>query len=230
MKVTFGTAVCGAVIVLAACSSSHPASRVPSLHGSGPPSGPSLGTGPGRAGALHAAAQCIRVHGVPTYQDPVLTADGHVYTDARSIQNLGETSKRNAKGPNVKHPGARGSGGTGGGASGPSVLDVIRQACGPLLTAAGFQPDDEAPAPPALIQAGVEAARCLRAHGLPNYRDPTSTTPFTPGHGFVATTDELPNNGALGKQDPVVQRAFAACRPPLDAEITASDLQHLGHD
>lgn len=215
MKITFGAAVCGTVIAVAACSSSHPASTVPSLHGSGPQSGPSVGTGPGRVTALHAAAQCIREHGVATYQDPVLTADGHVYTDARSIQNLGASSKKTAKG---------------GGTGGSTVLDTIRRACGSLLTAAGFLPDDEAPAPPRLVQAGVVAARCLRAHGLPNYRDPTSATPFTPGHGFGATMDELPNNGALGKQDPVVQRAFTACRPQLDAEITASDLQHLAHD
>lgn len=230
MKIMFGAAVGAALIVLAACSSSHPASRVPSLRGSGSQSGPAVGSGPGRAAALHAAAQCIREHGVPTYQDPVLTADGHVYTDARSIQNLGGTSKQNAKGPNLKPPGAKTSSGAGSDTGGQSVLDVIRQACGPRLTAAGFQPDDEAPAPPELVQAGVVAARCLRAHGLPSYRDPTSATQFTPGHGFGATMDELPNNGALGKQDPVVQRAFAACHPQLDAEITASDLQHLGHD
>src|SRR2546423_1950467 len=161
MRIMFGTAVCAALIVLAACSSSHHGSTVPSLHGatapgqpgsgspsgskSGARSGPSVGAGAGRAAALHAAAQCIRTHGVPTYQDPVLTADGHVYTDARSIQNLGEASKPSAKG-----------GGSGGG---NTVLDTIRQACGPQLTAAGFLPDDESPAPPQLVQAGVVAAR-----------------------------------------------------------------------
>ena len=111
-----------------------------------------------------------------------------------------------------------------------SLLGAIRQACGSLFATAGLQPDDESPAPPALVRAGLPAARCLRAHGLPNYRDPNSDTPFTPGHGFSLSADELPNNGALGKQDPAVQRAFHACRPLLDAEIRASSLSSLSHD
>jgi hypothetical protein len=67
-------------------------------------------------------------------------------------------------------------------------------------------------------------------NGLPNYRDPTSQSEFTPGHGFGMTADELPNQGALGKSDPAVQRAFTGCRSLLDAEIAASTLQSLGHD
>jgi hypothetical protein len=159
---------------------------------------------------LHAAAQCIRSHGVPTYQDPVLTADGHVYTDARSIQDIGAaTTSRSEQ---------------------QDMADAIRQACGHLFAVAGLQPDDESPAPPALVRAGVRAAQCLRAHGLPNMRDPTSESLFTPGHGFGITADELPNNGALGKQDPTVQRAFSACRSRLDAETRASSLSSLAHD
>ena len=75
----------------------------------------------------------------------------------------------------------------------------------------------------------MRAAQCLRAHGLPNYRDPTSETPFTPGHGFGISGDELPNNGALGKQDPTVKNAFTACRSLLDAEIAASTMSSLAH-
>jgi hypothetical protein len=156
---------------------------------------------------LHAAALCIRSHGVPTYQDPVLTANGQVYTDARSIQDLNKEEAHEQ-----------------------SVIDGIRHACGSLIATAGFQPPDEAPAPPPLVRAGVRAADCLRTNGLPNYRDPTSATPFTPGHGFGLTADELPNNGALGKQDPAVQRAFTACRSLLDEQIRQSDLTHLAHD
>jgi hypothetical protein len=43
------------------------------------------------------------------------------------------------------------------------------------------------------------------------------------------SADELPNNGALGKQDPALQRAFTACRSELDAEVAASTLQSLAH-
>ena len=75
----------------------------------------------------------------------------------------------------------------------------------------------------------MKAAQCLRANGLPNYRDPSSSTPFTPGHGFGITADEMPNNGAGGKQDPTFQTASAACRSLLDAEIAASTLTSLAH-
>jgi hypothetical protein len=192
-----------ACAVLAGCGSPAPAGDVPA----GP--GAAGGTSTGRAAALHAAAQCIRSHGIPTYQDPVLTASGQVYTDARSIQDYARA-----------HPG-----GDRGGAN--PALDAIRRACLSLITTAGLQPEDQAPAPPRLVAAGVRAARCLRAHGLPNYRDPTGATPFTPGHGFGITADEMPGNGAGGKSDPTFQAATTACRAELDAEITASQLSNL---
>jgi hypothetical protein len=230
MKITAWMTAGAAIVALAACGSSHHGTAVPSLPGSGggaaaaagngnaaPSSGasgsamsrPRVGYSATRVAQLHAAAQCIRTHGVPSYQDPVLTPDGYVYTDSRSIQDLGRDQSD---------------------AQQNAMLNAIRQACGTLFTAAGLQPDDESPAPPQMVQAGVRAARCLRANGLPNYRDPTSQSEFTPGHGFGMTNDELPNNGRLGKTDPTVQRAFTACRPLLDAEIAASTLQNLGHD
>jgi hypothetical protein len=155
-----------------------------------------------------AAAAMIVTLAATSYQDPVLTADGYVFTDSRSIQDIGRNQSRAQEG---------------------ATVNAIRQACGALFTAAGLQPDDESPAPPALVQAGVRAAHCLRANGLPNYRDPTSETAFTPGHGFGLSADELPNNDALGKQDPALQRAFTACRSELDAEVAASTLQSLAH-
>jgi hypothetical protein len=215
------------MLALAACSSAHHGAAVPSLSGAGggnggagtgtPSSGssknsqprPRVGYSTTRVAQLHAAAQCIRAHGVPTYQDPVLTAGGYVYTDARSIQDVGAKQSQ---------------------AQQDAMQNAIRQACGALFTAAGLQPDDESPAPPQLVQAGVRGAQCLRANGLPNVRDPNGESPFTPGHGFGLTGDELPNNGALGKQDPLVQRAFTACRSFLDAETRASLLSNLAHD
>jgi hypothetical protein len=162
-----------------------------------------------RVGQLHAAAQCLREHGVPGYQDPVLTAEGYVYTDARAVQDALVKLSREQQ---------------------DATLSAFRNTCGQLFAVAGLQPDDESPAPSQLVQAGVRAARCMRANGLPSYRDPTAETEFTPGHGFGLTADELPNNGALGKQDPLVQQAFHACRQLLDAEIAASSLGNLAHD
>ena len=92
---------------------------------------------------------------------------------------------------------------------------------------AGLSPDAEPPAPPQLIQAGVRAAECMRAHGLVNDRDPTAQTPYTPGHGFGLDSSEVP---AGGKASPVFQGAAHACRSLLDAEIRASALGSLGND
>lgn len=199
MKITAAIAAVAMLVALSACSSSHRSAGLPSLSGSGGAS--AGGHNAGQAAARHAAAQCVRTHGVPSYQDPVVTADGHVYTDMRSLHRLSATQ-----------------------------FDGLRQACGSQLTAAGFQLKDEPPAPPRLVQAGVRTARCLRAHGLPNYRDPNSSTSFVPGHGFDMTPDELPANGASGKGDQTVQRAFDACRHEQYAEIAASTLQSLAHD
>lgn len=189
-------AACALVMLLAGCAAGT-ASDVPHLGGA---ASSTASPGAPRQDRLHAAAECIRSHGVPSYQDPVVDPAGHVYTDSRSIQNL----------------------------SGPQA-QALEHACSTLIAAAGFSPTDEAPAPPALIAAGVKAAQCLRANGLPDYRDPTSRTAFTPGHGFGLSADEIPNNGALGKQDPALQRAFSACRKELDTEVRASTLSSLAH-
>jgi hypothetical protein len=122
----------------------------------------------GRSAELHAAAQCIRQHGIPSYGDPVLTPGGQVYTDSRSFDDAPQ-----------------------------AVWDAVQQACGALAARAGLSPDAEPSAPPQLIQAGVRSAECLRAHGLPNVQDPTAQTPYTPGHGFGFTRGEIPAGGKL---------------------------------
>jgi hypothetical protein len=200
---------------LAACGGASPSSTVPSLGGA-PNSAPASGgagalsgdktdeyrptgagpTGEPRRQALHAAAECIRQHGIPTYQEPVLTADGHVYTDARSIQDADR-----------------------------STLTAVDTACQALIAAAQFEPESEPPAPPKLVQAGVKATECLRAHGLPNVKDPTSASRYVPGHGFGLTPDEVPSGG---KTNPVVRQALEACRDLLDEAIRQSSLGSLG--
>lgn len=188
---------------LAACGHAA-APTVPTLsgganatQGSAGPNAQTGDAGQARKDKLHAAAECIRQHGIPTYQDPVLTSDGHVFTDARSMQNADEPT-----------------------------LQAVQSACAAQIAAAQFQPDAQAPAPPALVQAGVKTAQCLRAHGLPNIKDPTSTTVFVPGHGFGLTPDEVP---AGGKQNPVVQQALEACRSVENEETRLSTLENLGH-
>ena len=124
------------------------------------------GSWAGRGAELHTAAQCIRQHGIPSYQDPVLTTSGLVYTDSRSFDNAPR-----------------------------SVWDAIQQACGALATRAGLSPDAEPPPPPQLVEAGVRSAECMRAHGLPNVEDPTAQSSYTPGHGFGYSSGEIPAGG-----------------------------------
>lgn len=200
-------AVVAALAAATACSSGASSPTVAHLSGPAAGAGTVAGYSNARVGALHAAAQCIRSHGVPAYQDPVLTSGGQVFTDQRSLQDLSRLADRGA-----------------------AVERAVEGACGTLMAQAGLNPQDEPPAPPQLVAAGVKAAQCLRAHGLPDYRDPTSRTPYTPGHGFGITADEMPNSGSGGKANPIFQQATAACRSQLDAEIRASTLSSLSHD
>jgi hypothetical protein len=193
-----------AVVFMAGCGGSDGASpTVPSLSQSAAAAqrnGGQVGVGSGaaRASALHAAAQCIRQHGIPGYADPVLTPGGQVYSDSRSIQDASQ-----------------------------SVFAAVLRACQTLLAQANLNPGNEPPAPPQLVQAGVRAAECLRAHGLPNVHDPTARSPYTPGHGFGMNRSEMP---AGGKASPVWLHARQACDAQVTAEIQASTLASLGND
>ena len=120
----------------------------------------------GRRARLHAAAQCIREHGAPRYQDPLLTADGYVYTDDLALRGVEE-----------------------------QTMTAIDAACGDLIRAASFSMRDQGPPPPKLIQAGVRSAQCLRANGLSDVKDPTADRRFTPGKGFGLDPAELPTAG-----------------------------------
>jgi hypothetical protein len=163
-------AAAAAALLLAGCGGSGAgpagAAAVPSLSQPAAAAGTGGGTSGNRAAELHAAAQCIRQQGIPSYQDPVLTPGGAVYTDSRSIDRAPQ-----------------------------SVLTAVQQACGTVAARAGLSPDAEPPAPPPLVQAGVRSAECLRAHGLPNVQDPTAQTSYTPGHGFGFTMGEVPPGG-----------------------------------
>jgi hypothetical protein len=119
-----------------------------------------------RRAKLHAAAQCVREHGAPRYQDPLLTADGYVYTDDVALRD-------------VEQP----------------QMTAIEGACGDLIRAAKFSMRDQGPPPPKLIQAGVKSAQCMRANGLPNVKDPTVDSPFAPGKGFGLDPTGIPAGG-----------------------------------
>ena len=172
-------AVAGALLVAGCAGSGSSPAAVPSLSqaasqgsqaaspgASSSQSASAQGSWAGRAAELHAAAQCIRQHGIPAYSDPVLTAGGAVYSDSRPIQDAPQ-----------------------------SIANAVQQACGTLAARAGLNPASEPPAPPQLVQAGVCSAECMRAHGLPNVQDPTAQTNYTPGHGFGLSGNEVPAGG-----------------------------------
>jgi hypothetical protein len=166
MRRRFVIAALAGALLLAGCGGSATSSPgVPALSQAAGQGSASQGSST-RAAALHAAAQCIRQHGIPSYADPVLTASGQVYTDSRSMQDAPQP-----------------------------VLDAVYHACSALAARAGLNPGSEPPAPPQLVEAGVRSAQCMRAHGLPNVQDPTAQTPYTPGHGFGLTASEVPAGG-----------------------------------
>jgi hypothetical protein len=149
-----------------------------------------------RAAKLHEAAECLRQHGVQHFADPVLGANGQVFTDTRTLERAPENTVNSAK-----------------------------TACQDKINAANWNPDQLPPAPAALVAAGVKSAQCLRAHGLPNVKDPTANSLYTPGHGFGLRADELPPG--MDKRSPIMRQALDACRSILDAETAASSLDQL---
>jgi len=150
-----------------------------------------------RTAKLHEAAECLRQHGVEHFPDPVLGADGQVFTDTRALEE--------------KEP--------------DTTVSTAMTACRDKINAANWNPDQLPPAPAALVAAGVKSAQCLRSHGLPNVKDPTASSVYTPGHGFGLRADELPPG--MDKRSPVMRQALEACRSILDAETAASSLNQL---
>jgi hypothetical protein len=158
-----------------ACSKGPAGPAVPQLSGGGAsaegrrdnnPNAVRGDSGAARRTRLTAAAQCIREHGAPRYQDPLLTADGYVYTDDVALRGLEEPQ-----------------------------LTAIEAACHDLIRAANFAMSDQGPPPPKLIQAGVKSAQCMRANGLPDYPDPTVDSRFAPGKGFGLNPQAIPAGG-----------------------------------
>jgi hypothetical protein len=158
----------------AGCTEAPSAPTVPRLSagtgagtgGEGNPNAVAGDSSAARRAKLHAAAQCIREHGAPNYQDPLLTSDGYVYTDEVALREVEE-----------------------------SQAAAIDAACHDLIRAANFNIRDQGPPTPKVIAAGVKSAQCLRANGLPDYPDPTADSRFSPGKGFGLDPESLPTAG-----------------------------------
>jgi hypothetical protein len=184
--------------LVTACGGSSPSATVPSLGHRADDA-----AGGHNAGALHAAAQCIRDHGIPNYQDPVVGPGQVVYTDQRNLEKADR-----------------------------AVAQTALDACRPQIAAANFEPS-QAPHPPdQMVRDGVREAQCFRAHGLPNWPDPKPTDTFDPGHGFQVTDAAFAGAVAPGenpKQSSAFQQAITACTRESEAVQRDSQLSNLAH-
>src|SRR6516225_5989899 len=189
----------GVTLMLGACGASSHDSGVPTLSASNGNATDS-GSRPSTS-ALHAAAQCIRDHGIPAYQDPAVGPDFTIYADQRSLEKASDAAVQQA-----------------------------RTQCSALIAAAHFDPARRPHPPAQMVRDGVREAQCFRAHGLPNWPDPKPTDTFDPGHGFQVTdaafAGAVPAD-ANPKLSSVFQHAIAACQSETQAVSRDSQLSNL---
>jgi hypothetical protein len=184
---------------LASCGGSGSSAGVPSLHHDRSAAG---STGQ-NARALHVAAQCLRVHGIPNYADPTVGPGQVVYTDQRDLEKVGD-----------------------------AVVQAAMSACRSVIGQANFDPTQRPHPPARMVRDGVREAQCLRAHGLPNWPDPKPTDTFDPGHGFQVTDAAFAGAVPAGtnpKASSVFQHAIEACQTEAQAVSSDSELSNLGH-
>jgi hypothetical protein len=107
----------------------------------------------GRAGAtplVHAAAQCLRDHGIPNFPDPVLDTRGRPQIDDQLLNSLPA-----------------------------SVTQAAEQACTAQIDAAQRAADTQRPpATPQELAQDTRFAQCMRQHGWPNFPDPDADGSF----------------------------------------------------
>jgi hypothetical protein len=137
-------------------------------------------------------AACVRAHGVPDFPDPIATAGATqtngTPTTATPVKTLSESTE---------------------------VVQKAQEACqkyaaaaeGPVVSGAQL----------AKLKAGALAyAKCIRAHGVPNFPDPTVEA-GPGGHGAGITPPF--GTGAQARaeaQSPALQAAIKTCSPLVD--------------
>jgi hypothetical protein len=124
-------------------------------------------------------AQCMRAHGAPNYPDPVHGAGGEGF----SIRATPDSSVISVNGIPF---------------SGPAFQSAVKT-CKLFGGGSG---------PPAVSESQKQQefafARCIRAHGVPNFPDPV----FPAGGGI-----ERPDVPGLNRNSPAFQKAIKACNP-----------------
>jgi hypothetical protein len=157
--------------LVGACGSTHSTAHVATASGS---SRNTTTIRPASTAQLvHSAAQCIRDHGISNFPDPSFDTQGHLQIDDQVLKTV---------------PAA--------------VAQSAEQACAAQINAAQSLVDaSHPPATPEEIAQLTRFAQCMRAHGWPNFPDPSPDGRFYPA----------PGAGPPSKTDP----AWQTCRSQL---------------
>ncbi|MGH8326339.1 MAG: hypothetical protein ACRET2_06220 [Steroidobacteraceae bacterium] len=185
-------AALGSALALAACGGSSKATS-PSKSPSNKP------TSKYSAAAVDsglAFSECMRSHRVPSFPDPNATSGFQVQVSGyHSTVRQGPVPGVNEKSP---------------------AFSAAQIACQKLLPGGAAAPGQQHASAAAMALARA-AARCMRAHGVPNFPDPGTFMPSTP----PADTALDNINGAvflipdsIDLQAPAVQHAVTACKFP----------------
>jgi hypothetical protein len=139
--------------LVGACGSTHGTTHVATASGS---RHPTATTQPASATQLvHAAAQCIRDHGITNFPDPSFDTQGRLQIDDQVLKSV---------------PAA--------------VAQTAEQACAAQINAAQSQVDaSHPPATPEELAQLTRFAQCMRSHGWPNFPDPDPQGRFDPAPG-----------------------------------------------
>lgn len=133
-------------------------------------------------------ADCVRSHGVPNFPDPSSANGGAV--QIQSSQRSGSGSSAKVNGVPVNGP----------------AFQAAMQKCRSFLPNGGQPPSG--PASPALQQAALKFAACMRSHGVPNFPDPK----VYGSAGKVAVKIGGPGSN-LDPNSPAFKSAQQACQP-----------------
>jgi hypothetical protein len=127
-------------------------------------------------------AKCMRTHGVPNFPDPGSNGNGGIQIQA--TKRAGSGASMTVNGVSVSAP----------------AFQSAMQSCRSDLPNGGHPP----PLTPARKQAMLQFSQCMRAHGLPNFPDPT----FGSGGGVEL---RVPAQAGVDPNSPGFKQAQAAC-------------------
>jgi hypothetical protein len=150
-------------------------------------SGAAAGTG-GPGAAAYQFTACMRKHGVSNFPDPVV--------------------KSSASGSSV-------SIGINPSISGQPAFDTAQKACQHIIGSPGNGPDSSSTHRQVKTQALLAFARCLRAHGFPNFPDPDAT-----GQLSEATISKA----GINLQTPALLTAGKNCASVTHGQITPAQV------